>query len=96
MKDWIASHQRRGDGKPMDISELRKYLEKSVSILHSLVRNIVGYRGNNGSMSKEDQIQVHPNFITLENVIVRTVQLSFMGSEEVTTDFVKCGDSIFC
>ena len=96
IKDWIASHQKTWASKTMDVSELRKYMEKSASILHSLVRNILGYRGKNDSMSKDEQVQVHPNFITLDNVIVRQVQLSFMGGEELTTDFLKCGDSIFC
>jgi len=76
----------------MKLEERRKYLEKSVHILHSLVGKIIGgYNSNSGN--NNDEIYIHPNFINIKNILVR--EMTLVGGEELSADFVECGDSIF-
>mmetsp|Transcript_11470 Transcript_11470/g.24449 ORF Transcript_11470/g.24449 Transcript_11470/m.24449 type:complete len:1640 (+) Transcript_11470:109-5028(+) len=101
----IGDYAKKGS---MKSEEGRKYLEESVRILHSLVNKIVGGYNGKGATSnglesisssgaanhphQHDDVQIHPNFIHIDNVIVR--ELSLAGAE-LSADFVECGDSIF-
>jgi len=106
LRDWIDSHRNNyaiinGDDDENNVKsqpvmenyERRKYLDTSVQILHSLVGKIIG--GYSGATKTDggEEVYAHPNFITIDNIIVR--KLTLVGGEEVSADFVASGDSIF-
>jgi len=83
LQNWIANYRDDGIGE----GGKKKFLEKSVRILYSLVRKIVGE--HNRKDANDDEVIIHPNFITTENVIVTE------NGVELSADFVERGDSIF-
>ena len=95
LKNWITSHRQTmsannsSSDSTNNNDERKKYIEKSARILHSLV-------SNNIMVPKNDEIiNIHPNFIRVENILVKESISVLDGSEELTADFVECGDSIF-
>mmetsp|Transcript_20431 Transcript_20431/g.44255 ORF Transcript_20431/g.44255 Transcript_20431/m.44255 type:complete len:1572 (-) Transcript_20431:548-5263(-) len=106
LRDWIVSHGRsdaviKRDDRENSVKsqpvignyERRKYLETSVQILHSLVGKIIGGYSGASKTDGGEEVYAHPNFITIDNIIVRKHTL--VGGEEVSADFVASGDSIF-
>lgn len=109
LQDWISLNRRNVGGddvKSMNVSSQKKYLEQLVRILHSLLFKIVSggdsdsgnkvEQGNNFG-SDEEKILVHPNFISIANVMVCD-QTEAVGSNkeqcrEISADFVGYGDT---
>ena len=97
VKNWITSHRQTmsannsssNNSTNVGVSKRKKYLEKSARILHSLVSNNIMVPRN------DEIINIHPNFIRVENILVKESISVLDGSEELTADFVECGDSIF-
>ena len=94
---WIESHRNRADINIRSVDGVvarKKYLEKSAQILHSLASKIVGaYSDGNSNHMDTDDIVIHPNFITVENIALR--ETISQGADDISGDFVECGDSIF-
>ena len=95
LKNWITSHRQTmsannssSNSTNAGASERKKYLEKSARIVHSLVKN-------NIMVPNDEIINIHPNFIRVENILVKESISVLDGSEELTANFVECGDSIF-
>jgi len=97
LNDWILSHGNKGGEsiKPIDVAGRRKYIEKSVRILHSLACNLVGGPADTGNC--DEQVAVHPNFITVSNVTVSETTTMFTHDDDktISADFVQFGDSIY-
>lgn len=80
LQDWISCHRDdnniggQGGHKPVD----RKYLEQSVQILYSLAGIIVTGGISGGS---ERNVLVHPDYITVANVVVRKLSTTSLALE---------------
>lgn len=105
LQDWISIHRRntsREDGKSMDVTSQKKYLEQLVRILHSLLFKIVSGCNSaideqeNKDRSDDERILVHPNLISIANVVVWE-QTEAVGSNkdciEISADLVGYGDT---
>lgn len=105
LRDWIESRRSGGDDAP----STREHLEDVVQIMRSLVGKITaGGAGKArsgtveimGSADVDDEtIAVHPNFITISNIIVERESTKWVTPRlegGISADFVQCGDSIFC
>jgi hypothetical protein len=105
LQDWIALNRRKISGDnftSMDVPSQKKYLEKVVRILHSLLFKIVsGCNSVNDEQQAstagvdDEKILVHPNFISIANVVVCEQMEAAVSDNECTAisaDLVGCGD----
>ena len=106
LTDWIASQRKQ-------LCERKHYLEQVVQILYSLVYQILhGYNidgsytsilsgGHDDDSDDDEKIFVHPNFITIDNVIVHEQTQAITAVDgtakisAISASFVEFGDSIF-
>jgi predicted ATPase len=106
LTDWIASQRNQ-------LCERKHYLEQVVQILYSLVYQILhGYNidgsytsilsgGHDDDSDDDEKIFVHPNFITIDNVIVHEQTQAITAVDgtaklsAISASFVEFGDSIF-
>ena len=106
LTDWVASQRHQ-------LCERNHYLEQVVQILYSLVYQILhGYNidgsytsilsgGHDDDSDDDEKIFVHPNFITIDNVIVHEQTQAITAVDgtaklsAISASFVEFGDSIF-
>jgi hypothetical protein len=104
LQDWIFCHSDDIgwlDGDAVDLSQHRKLLEQTVQILYSLACKIVIIGGfNDDNMLEgigEKKILVHPDFITVANVVVRYSTVSSLFGHEnngqISADFIRVDGS---
>lgn len=115
LREWISFQrldvmggQRGGgddDGMPVDIisKQRRHHLEEIVQILYSLAVKIVGEVSGDSMLDIGDTtILVHPEFITIDNIVVRkSTTATVLGREHhgqisVSADLIRFYNSPFC
>eukprot|EP00970_Alexandrium_tamarense_P009155 scaffold1803_cov195-Alexandrium_tamarense.AAC.31 len=81
LTDWIRFHKEEGHSSLNTFSDKKRYFERSVHLLHSLVLKIVGGKRSEG-------VGIDPIYIKTDNVMV----LNSMGDKEVAY-FIRNGQT---